>query len=243
MSDASAREQEIDNSPHPLDHVIWEALTTRHKALSEGDELARRYPVRIGPLAATLDMTPASFQSLERLVAPGDRVALFTLDEVPPSAAATFDINAMGGLHQMIKMAEAAPTGATPIVPLDASDVADMLALVELTHPGPFNVGTHELGGFIGVRSDGQLVAMAGQRMRIDGFTEVSAVCVHPDYRGRGYAADLVLAVSQAISDRGETPFLHVFSENPSAIALYTKVGFSVRQTLRLTVLERPGEQ
>jgi len=241
MSNASARKQEIGHSPHPLDHVIWEALTTRHRVLSEGDDLARRYPVRIGPLAATLDMSPASFQSLERLVAPGDRVALFTLDEVPPFAA--FNINAMGSLKQMVRTADIAPSGNTPIIPLEASDVPDMLALVELTHPGPFNTGTHELGGFVGVRADGQLVAMAGQRMRIEGFTEVSAVCVHPEYRGRGYAADLVLTVSQAIADRGETPFLHVFSENPSAIALYTKVGFSLRQTLRLTVLERIADE
>jgi predicted GNAT family acetyltransferase len=126
-----------------------------------------------------------------------------------------------------------------PFVRLDAGDVPDMLALVEVTHPGPFGPRTIELGEYIGVRRQGILVAMAGERMRLDGFTEISAVCVHPSCRGQGLAAELVSTLVRSIASRGETPFLHVFNSNRAAIELYLKLGFVLRRRVHLALLAR----
>src|SRR6202035_1729088 len=98
-----------------------------------------------------------------------------------------------------------------------------MVELTVLTKPGPFTLRSHELGTFLGIRIDGQLVAMAGERMKPANYTEITAVCVHPDHRGRGYAQALLAAVARQVSARGEIPFLHVFSNNDGAIALYPR--------------------
>jgi predicted GNAT family acetyltransferase len=111
--------------------------------------------------------------------------------------------------------------------------------LTKLTKPGPFTLRTHELGTFLGIRIDGQLVAMAGERMKPANYTEITAVCVHPAYRGRGYAQILLGAVARQILARGEIPFLHVFSHNESAIALYRRQGMEIRRRLYVTVLRR----
>ena len=122
---------------------------------------------------------------------------------------------------------------------LTDSDAPEMLALAQLTKPGPFSTATHKLGQFIGVRIDGRLAAMAGERMKVDRHSEVSGVCTHPDFQGRGYAAILSRAVAQRIIDRGETPFLHAFESNAGAIALYEKLGFSIRTRLIASAFER----
>jgi predicted GNAT family acetyltransferase len=128
------------------------------------------------------------------------------------------------------------------MVTLGAADVPEMMALVELTKPGPFGGRTHELGHFLGIGIDGRLAAMTGERMKPDNYTEMTAVCVHPDFRGRGYAQALLAAVSRGIVARGEIPFLHVFSENHSAIALYKRQGMTIRRRLHVTVLGRAGD-
>jgi predicted GNAT family acetyltransferase len=124
---------------------------------------------------------------------------------------------------------------------LGTADIPEMMRLVEVTQPGPFGLRTQELGTYLGIHIGNRLVAMAGERMKIDGYVEISAVCTHPDVRGFGYAAALVAALSRSALERGEIPFLHVFSDNDPAIALYHKVGFRIRRTLHLTVLGSPG--
>ena len=119
----------------------------------------------------------------------------------------------------------APPEGPAPIV-LGPSDVPEMLRLAEQTNPGPFGPRTHELGQYIGVRVDGALAAMAGERMRLDGAVEISAVCVGPEHRGKGYAAFLVAWLVRKLREEGAMPFLHVFTDNSSAIALYERLGF-----------------
>jgi predicted GNAT family acetyltransferase len=116
-----------------------------------------------------------------------------------------------------------------------------MMALTSLTKPGPFGARTHELGTFLGIKVAGELVAMAGERMKPGNFTEMTAICVHPDYRGRGYAQALLAAISRQILARGEIPFLHVFSHNTSAIALYQRQGMTIRRRVHVTVLQRQG--
>jgi predicted GNAT family acetyltransferase len=104
-----------------------------------------------------------------------------------------------------------------------------MLALATLTRPGPFRARTHTLGRFIGIRDSGRLIAMAGERLKLDGFVEISAVCTHPDYRGRGYGGALMKMVGKRILSEGDTPFLHTYADNTVAIALYRRLGFEVR--------------
>jgi ribosomal protein S18 acetylase RimI-like enzyme len=225
--------------PHPLDAVIWRALTSIQKDLARGDERARRYPAAIAPFAATIDVEPASFRSLLALVGGDDRIALFTAEEVEPPSA--FTVIRRDAVDQMV-FADAnarvvQPGG--PIVALGAADVPEMLSLASVTQPGPFGARTIELGHYIGIRRRGVLVAMAGERMRLDGFTEISAVCVEPAYRGHGFAVDLVGALAASIAARSEVPFLHVFSSNHAAIALYGKLGFALRRRMHLAVLGR----
>jgi predicted GNAT family acetyltransferase len=125
------------------------------------------------------------------------------------------------------------------IVDLNVSHVQEMLALTELTKPGPFGRRTPELGSYLGVREAGQLVAMAGERLRLPEYTEISAVCTHPDYRGRGYAGSLVSALMQRITGRDETPFLHVRTENVGARRLYERLGFDTRTMMSIAVVRR----
>jgi len=222
---------------HPLDHPVWHALTTRQAALAEGGALARRYPSDIAPFADMLDMSAQSFAALGALMSPSDFVVLFTPD--PVTAPAEFKTLLAKTGEQMIGMPAETSGGTADIVKLGADDVPAMMELTKLTNPGPFAVRTHELGTFLGVRADGRLVAMAGERMKPAGYTEITAVCVHPDYRGRRYAQILLGAVARQISARGEIPFLHVFSDNDGAIALYRRQGMEIRRRLYVTVLGR----
>ena len=222
---------------HPLDHPVWNALTTRQQALAEGGELARRYPPSVAPFAAMADMSAQSFAALGALMSGSDIAVLFTPD--PVTAPAEFKILLAETGEQMIGTPAQSPPGGVEIVTLGANDVAAMMALTELTKPGPFSSRTHELGTFLGIRIDGQLVAMAGERMKPAEYTEITAVCVHPNHRGRGYGQMLLAAISRQITARGEIPFLHVFSNNESAIALYRRQGMEIRRRLHVTVLQK----
>ena len=226
----------ISASPiHPLDHPIWNALTTRQAALAVGGVLARRYPSDIGPFAAMSDTSPQSFAALGALMSGSEIAVLFTPDPVSPPAEFKVLLAKTG--EQMIGMP--APAGTAEIVALGAGDVPAMMELTKLTNPGPFALRSHELGTFFGIRIDGRLAAMAGERMKPGNYTEITAVCVHPDFRGRGFAQVLLAAVSRQIIARGEIPFLHVFSHNDSAFALYRRQGMQIRRRMWVTVLRR----
>jgi len=224
-------------SAHPLDRPIWSALTTRQQALAEGGDLARRYPFAIAPFAATADASPQSFAALSTLMPRSEFAVLFTTD--PVVAPAGFRIALAETGEQMIGAPADSSIRGVDVVSLGADDAAAMVQLAELTKPGPFTLRTHELGTFLGIRIDGQLVAMVGERMKPANYTEITAVCVHPDHRGRGYAQALLGAISRQIVARGEIPFLHVFSHNESAIALYRRQGMEIRRRLYVTVLRR----
>ena len=131
------------------------------------------------------------------------------------------------------------PPRVTPTVTLDAKDVPEMVKLARLTNPGPFGQRTHELGKYIGIRQDGVLVAMAGERLHLDRYTEISAVCTLPEHRGRGYASALVSQLVHEISARKEIPFLHVRADNSEAIRVYERLGFVIRRELYVSVVSR----
>ncbi|MES2193104.1 MAG: GNAT family N-acetyltransferase [Pseudomonadota bacterium] len=222
---------------HPLDRPIWSALTTRQQALAEGGALALRYPAAVAPFADMVDMSPKSFAALGAIMSGSEIAVLFTPDAVTVPAEFKVVLAEMG--EQMIGTPAASAIDGVDIVTLGADDVPAMLALTTLTKPGPFSARTHELGTFLGIRIGGELVAMAGERMKPGNCTEMTAVCVHPDHRGRGYGQLLLGAISRQIVARGEIPFLHVFSSNTSAIALYRRQGMEIRRSLHVTVLQK----
>lgn len=221
----------------PLDFPVWTALTTRQSTLAEGGALARRYPVAVAPFAALADMSPESFAALGALMSGSEIAVLFTPDAV--SAPETFKILLAETGEQMMGTPADTPARGVEIERLGVADVPAMLELTALTKPGPFSARTHELGTFLGIKIDGRLAAMAGERMKPGQFTEMTAVCVHPDHRGKGFGQMLLSAVSRGIVARGEIPFLHVFSNNDSAIALYRRQGMEIRRRLHVTVLQK----
>jgi len=230
----------IHMSPHILDRPIWSALTTRQEPLAEINGSARRYPADIAPFADVADFSEASFAALHALLGPDQPAVLFTPDPVTPAAGLEIVMAATG--EQMIG-APVEFAGVMPeIIRLGDADAPEMRALVELTRPGPFGPRTHQLGRFFGIRVGERLAAITGERMTPGPHTEMTAVCVHADFRGRGYAQALLAHVSRQIVARGEIPFLHVFSDNASAIALYQRQGMIVRRRLHVTVLGRMGD-
>ena len=221
---------------HSLDRPVWTALTGRQAEFAAGDARALRYRPEINILAAAVDASPEALAALAALVPPGGKIATVEADEtaVPPGLV-------VAKQAMLVQMFAEQPASPEPVDHLDLADADahEMLALATLTEPGPFVEATHRLGDFIGIRVDGRLVAMAGERMRAPGLTEVSAVCTHPDWRGHGLAGKLMRVVMARIVARGEIPFLHSYASNAGAIALYEKLGFRVRREVIATFLER----
>ena len=223
------------NGVHPLDQVVWNALVSKQGRFALGDDQVLRFPAAIARFGAMADTSPASFEALRRLIEAHGPVALVTPSEVLPPAG--FSVIRHATLLQMIWQRKLDPTSAWEHVRLAECDVPEMVALTTATQPGPFGPRTIELGDYLGVRRQGRLAAMAGERMRLDGYTEISAVCVDAAFRGQGLAAGLTKLLITAIRARAETPFLHVFTSNRPAIALYQTLGFVERRGMHLTVL------
>ena len=220
-----------------LERPPWSALTTAHSSFAFGDDRARRYRPDFAPMAAVRDASDECLQALGATMRPGEVVGLF--DAVPISGNRSLEVIVHKTVEQMVYEESAVPPAADGHVNLVPADVPDMMHLAELTKPGPFAARTIALGSYIGIRTGGRLVSMAGERMRFPGFTEISAVCTHPEHRHRGHSSALVRALIRGILDRGETPFLHIFSDNSAAGSLYEHLGFSYRRTLTVTVLKR----
>lgn len=221
---------------HILDNPIWSALTTRQAHFGEGDDLARRYPSEVTALGALKHHGPDAFESLARTTY-NDTVALFCFDPVtiPPGWKTIHTSNLVQMICESPSML--ADQNFALIEELTAADTEEMLTLTKLTNPGPFGKRTQELGLYLGIHRQGRLAAMAGERQRLPGYTEVSAVCTHPDFQGRGYARILISAVAGKIFERGEIPFLHVREDNVAAIRVYERLGFRTRAIFPFYVL------
>ncbi len=230
-----------------LDNPMWSSLTTCHAHFACGDGLARRYPRTISVLAAVCEKTPAAFADLATLLAPDERVMLFSpggidLSDIAECLPPELQIVHQGWAWQMLYAAPQPPApGMAEIVPLTAQDTEAMLALVELTKPGPFIAGTRELGAYLGIWHDGQLVAMAGERIHMTGYHEISAVCTHPDYRGRGYAAQLTGELVRRQLSEGDCPILNVVHGNERVLGLYERLGFAKRRQGPVVAVQRIG--
>jgi ribosomal protein S18 acetylase RimI-like enzyme len=222
----------------PLDNPVWHALCGPQATLAEGSGGARRYRTEFAPFAALADAPDrAAWASLTDLVGPG-RAALLVPEHAPGDGWELLD-----GFpaHQMVLDREPDRADGTSVEVLAASDAAEMAALVAATEPGPWSTRTQEMGEFVGVRVDGRVVAMAGQRMRLVDAVEISAVCTHPAYRGRGYARAAVAAITVRTIATGLLPFLHVRGDNTDAIRVYERLGYRVRRTLRPGMYRAPS--
>ena len=226
---------------HPLDNPIWNALTTRQENFATGDTVARKFPAEVTTLAGLAEPTPESFAALGRVMAPGEVVGLFLLRP----ASLPDGLSAMRELPLVQMWQENAPDSSSKQEQnwggreLQEQDVPEMVALAKLTEPGPFGTRTRELGSYFGVRRNGQLAAMAGERLKLPGYTEVSAVCTHPEHTGHGYATRLVAEIAKRIRARGERPFLHVRQDNARAADIYQRLGFVQRIVFHLMVARK----
>ena len=221
-----------------LDRPVWHSLCGPQQDLALGDALARRYRPDIHLFASAADDSPEALAALAALLPLQGSVYLLQVPDLrlPPGAVALRQ--AMG--VQMLATRSLQDEAPRPdIRPRGEADAAEMLALAELTEPGPFLAQTHRMGRFLGVRIGGRLAAMAGERMHVDGHTEISGVCTHPDFRGQGLARDLSAAVARQIEARGERPFLHAWRSNAAAIALYESLGFRWRADVQVAVIAR----
>ena len=221
---------------HVLDRPVWNALATRHAALAEGGALARRYDPSIVPFAAARDDSRECLAALAALPRPGELMALAEPGPVAPPPG--FVVVRAGPGVQMTLAGAPDPVADARIERLTETDAPEMLALAKLTQPGPFTLRAQALGDFFGVRIDGRLAAMAGERMKQEGYAELSGVCADPDFRGRGLARLLSVFVARRILARGETPYLHAWADNVGAIGLYDSIGFQTRTMLNFAIIQ-----
>lgn len=222
---------------HPLDRPAWSALTSRHARLAEGGDLARRYAPGIHSFISARDDSPEALTEMGALVRQGESLYVAQASEpvLPAGIVSTMTAAAV----QMIAERRFEPIEDRRILALGIADAQEMLDLATLTRPGPFSLRSLELGRFWGIRIDGRLAAMAGERMQQDGFVELSGVCAHPDFRGRGLARQLSLFVAGRICEQGDVPYLHAFATNAAAIALYESIGFGLRCQMHVAVIQR----
>jgi ribosomal protein S18 acetylase RimI-like enzyme len=222
---------------HPLDNPVLASLAGPHAGLALTRGRAARYPADVSPFCA-LPPEPdaADWADAARLLSPGEAI-LFPGRQA--TAPPDWELLGLGEGVQLVATAlDAAPDA--DAVPLGPADVPDMLDLTRRAKPGPFLPRTIEMGAYLGIRRDGELVAMAGERMRPPGWTEISAVCTDPAWRGQGLASRLTRAVAAGITARGDTPFLHAIATNVTAIRLYKELGFTHRRDIQFRLL-RPG--
>jgi ribosomal protein S18 acetylase RimI-like enzyme len=217
-----------------LDNPVYAALCGPQAGMAEVRGRACRYPADVAPfLAVPSDVTDRDWRDAIELLPPATPVAILRAPGAIPeywSVIRTFEVVQMVG-HDRIG------ADAPEAVRLGPADVAEMDALVRLTNPGPFLSRTVELGDYYGIRRDGQLIAMAGERLHAPGWTEISAVCTEPAHRGQGIATRLIRMLAAGIERRSEHAFLHTGPSNTTAIALYETLGFRVRRRLTITVI------
>ena len=216
---------------HPLDNCAYEALKGRQAEFAIKGEGVLKYRPDVFMFAGLPDTTPESIEKASKLYEKGQFMGLmgFKVDASP-----YFHMGFEARAYQML-------TGKVPdykamdYVELTKEDTPQIAELIKLTEPGPYAPKVLELGNYIGIKKDGKLVAMVGERIKLDGYTEVSLVCTHPDHRGKGYAKALSGVIIRDIIERGETAFLHVQTKNVAAFKLYEKLGFTTRVEYPIT--------
>jgi ribosomal protein S18 acetylase RimI-like enzyme len=215
----------------PLDNPVWSSLTTQHASFAVMHESAVRYPPQVAPFVAVAKGDADSVAHLEKIVNGGESVYLVG---VAPELGKGWVVEHTGIIPQLVCTERAAVRAGPEPSELTDRNRSDMLALTALVFPGFFRARTIEMGRYIGIYHGRVLAAMAGERMRLDGYQEISGVCTHPEFLGRGYAQRLVALMTNSVLERGVTPFLHVHRENTRALSLYEHLGYRVRAELPL---------
>ncbi|WP_336113412.1 GNAT family N-acetyltransferase [Streptomyces sp. PTD9-10] len=227
----------LTTAPHVLDNPALASLTGPHAHFAERRGRVLRYPPDVSPWLA-LPSEPAAddWADLAALAGPGAEVPLAGYcGDVPDGWEVTFHVE---GVQLVDEGMAAAPDAEA--VRLGPADVPEMLELVARAKPGPFLPRTVEMGTYLGIRREGNLIAMAGERLHPPGWTEISAVCTDPAFRGEGLATRLLRAVAHGVRERGETPFLHASARNTNAIRLYESLGFRLRRRTAFLAAKAP---
>ncbi len=224
---------------HPLDNPVFSSLLGPHERFAERKGRALRYPVDVVPFAALpTGPRPADWADLTSLAGPGATLALAAERSGPPDG---WQATMIGEGVQLVDAGVAGAETDEEVVRLGLADVPEMLDLTARTKPGPFLPRTYELGVYLGIRRGGALVAMAGERLKPPGWTEISAVCTDDAWRGHGFASQLIRVLVAGIRSRGETAFLHAVATNTGAIRLYGAMGFELRQTTVFRAVRTPA--
>lgn len=217
---------------HILDKFVWNAMNTGNKQLTIGTNGVKIFPKTISPFAGMEHTTSESFDRLSSLIDTNQerKFILFTIKKI--DIPKNWKVINKLEIDQMVCEKQLGGFDKpTSIVPLTLDNVDEMMILTKLTNPGPFEKETLLFGNYEGIFIDGRLAAMAGQRLHPKPYAEISAVCTHPDFHGRGFATQLIKSQIRRIHSQSEIPFLHVFPENTTAISVYEKLGFRKRQT------------
>jgi len=221
---------------HALDNPIWSSLTTKHSSLAVMQESAGRYPPQVAPFAAVSAGDARALSQLGVLINGGESVYLVG---VAPEFGTGWRVDSAGPMPQLVCTAPAVVRAGPETVTLTEAHRSDMVALTALVFPGFFRARTVEMGRYIGIYHGRVLAAMAGERMRMEGYQEISAVCTHPEFIGRGYAQRLVALLVNTVLQRGDTPFLHTHRDNARALSLYDHLGFKLRAEVMLWSVTR----
>ncbi|WP_126247404.1 GNAT family N-acetyltransferase [Chitinophaga rhizosphaerae] len=218
-----------------LDNPAWHALNGPQLHLANVSGGGARYLPEVVPFAAVARPDESSAKELNGLLVPGD--TFFLIGELPPLQSGWQIKHQLPCLQMISERPLEAPDPSIPLLELSPEAAAELYALVQLVQPGYFMPETWRMGRYTGIRENGQLVAVAGERMRLDGLTELSAICTHPGFTGRGYAGQLIAGLVNRQRAEGSTPFLHVASHNERAIRLYEKLGFKTRREITFHLL------
>ncbi|WP_051286971.1 GNAT family N-acetyltransferase [Algoriphagus mannitolivorans] len=223
---------------HPLDNPIWSALTSGSAQFSHGTDSCRFIDREMGFFAGLPEYSSDGMQLLQQVCEKGQRVILFPSDHLPTTEG--WKVLNDRPLLQMVYSKEfPLSLQGGNLKNLNEKHVPSMLALTELTKPGPFLNRTLDFGGYVGAFDGEILISMAGRRLSPDPYVEISAVCTHPDYLGKGLSAQVMTQVMKGVLEEGKIPFLHVYPDNVPAVRVYERLGFRPRTTLRVYLLEK----
>ena len=223
---------------HVLDNPIWHALSTRQAVLNKGTERVKFFDESVSPFVTMDAWKEADLREMQEIL-PLER-SFYVLIPRQVNIPEAFEQVYTTPIYQMVcEVFHPQMLPEQSVLEMGAGDVQEMIELTALTRPGPFSTNTMSFGRYIGISEGTRLAAMAGERMKVPGYTEVSAVCTHPDFLGKGYASHLMSILCAEIITRGETPFLHVRADNPRAIRAYERLGFSISRDVFFVIIKR----
>jgi len=224
---------------HLLDNIFWHALSGPQSVYAVGASAARRYAPGFSPIAGFADAEHPDLDALAPFCAAGES---FYTDGWSGAASAGWKIELESTMFKMLWTGEMPVADEAPeALPLGPEHAEQAVALAALTRPGPFGLRTIELGEYFGLFDGPHLMAMAGERAFAGSLREVSGICTHPDYQGRGLARRLTAKLIRRQLLRGETPFLHVMRSNEAARALYYRMGFVDHRESVVRVIRQAG--